>query len=58
MKKKQGLDSRDENMICLLSNFRDKQTDIVAYRGAACNQKGSPRVHWNLEDCMLHAKKT
>ena len=41
-------------MICLLSNFRDRQTGIVAYRGAISNQKGSPRVHWKIG--RLHAK--
>ena len=25
-----------------------RQTDIVAYRGVICNQKGYPRVHWIL----------
>ena len=30
-KKKQGPDSRDEKVICLLSNFLERQTDIVAY---------------------------
>ena len=40
-------------MICLSSNFRDRLT-VVAYRGAVCNQMGSPRVHWILG--KLHAK--
>ena len=30
------------------SNFRDKQTDIVTYRGAICNQKGFPMVIWSI----------
>ena len=29
--KKKGPDSRDEKVICLLSNFLERQTDIVAY---------------------------
>ena len=44
--KNQGPDSRDEKVICFLSNFRDRQTDIVAYRGAVCNQKSSPIDYW------------
>ena len=52
--KNHGPDSRDEKVICLSSNFRDRQADIVAYRGAVFNQKGSPRVHWTLG--RLHAK--
>ena len=35
-------------MICLLKNFRDRKTPIVAYRCALCNQEGSSRVHWIL----------
>ena len=35
---------------------KSRQADIVAYRGDICNEKGSPRDHWNLE--RLHAKKT
>ena len=54
--KNHGPDSRDEKVICLSSNFRDRQADIVAYRGAVFNQKGSPRVHWTLG--RLHAKKS
>ena len=53
--KNQGPDSRDEKKINLLSNFRDIQTDIIAYRGAICNQKRSPRLHLFLG--TLHAKK-
>ena len=34
-------DSRDEKVICLLSKFLGVYTDIVAYRGSECNQKGS-----------------
>ena len=49
-----SLDQRDEKVICLSSNFRGRQTHIVAYRGAVCNQKGSPRVHWIYGG--LHAK--
>ena len=30
--------------------FRDRQTDFMAYRGAVCNQKGS------LDPRRLHAK--
>ena len=33
--------------------FRNRQTDIVAYRGYLCHQKGSPRVH--LINGRLHA---
>ena len=47
-----GLFSRFGKMICLSSNFRDRQTDIVAYRGDECNQ----RVYWILG--KLHAKKS
>ena len=25
-----------------------RQTHIVAYKGAVCSQKGTPRVHWIL----------
>ena len=46
--------SRDEIVISLLRNLRDKQTDILAYRGAVCCRMGSPRVHCILE--RLHAK--
>ena len=28
--------------------FQDRRTDIVAYRGDICNQKGMPLVHWNI----------
>ena len=45
-KKNQGLDSRDEKLISICSNFWDRQTNIVAYggdEGAVGNQKGSPR---------------
>ena len=35
-----GPDSRDEKLLCLSSNFRGRQTDIVAHRGAVCNHKG------------------
>ena len=38
------------------SNFPDKQTDIVTYRGAVCDQKGSPRVHRIMEDDMQKIK--
>ena len=38
------------------SNFPDKQTDIVTYRGAVCDQKGSPRVHRIMEDDMQEIK--
>ena len=48
----QGSDSRDEK--ATLSNFLDRQTDIVAYRSAVCNKKGSSRVHWILG--RSHAK--
>ena len=44
--KNHGPDSRDEKVISLSSNFRGRQSDIVAYRDAVCNRKGSPRVHW------------
>ena len=53
-RKKSRSDSREEKVICRWSNFRDRPTDIVAYRGAVCNQKGSPRVHWIYGG--LHAK--
>ena len=33
---------------------RERETDIVAYRGDLCNQKGYPRVHWIQG--RLHAK--
>ena len=45
---------RDEKIISLvkvinfLSLFQNRWIDIVAYRGAECNQKESPRVHWIL----------
>ena len=29
-----------------MSNIRERETDILTYRGAVCNQKGSPRLHW------------
>ena len=54
IKKKQGPGSRDEKVICLLRNFRDRQTDIVADRGGVCSQKGSNRDQWILG--RLHAK--
>ena len=53
--KNQGPDSRDEKKICLLNNFRDRQTVIVAYRGTVCNQMRSPRVLWIRE--RLYAKQ-
>ena len=40
-------DPKDE-IKSLLRPFRDRQTDIVAYRGNVCNQKGSYRVHWTI----------
>ena len=39
-----GPDSSDEKKECLLSNFLGRQTTIVAYGGAVCNQKESPGV--------------
>ena len=44
--KNHGPDSRYEQVQCL---FRDRQTDIVAYRLAVCNLKGSLTVHWVLD---------
>ena len=45
-----GPNSKNEKVISYkyLSPFRDRQADIVAYRGNVCNQKGSPRVNWIL----------
>ena len=34
--------------------FQDRQTDIVAYRGAMCNQKGFSLVHWKVVCQNLH----
>ena len=45
---------KDEKVICLLGNFRDRQINIVAHRGTVCNRKRSPRVHWILG--RLHDK--
>ena len=30
----------------LFSPFRDRQADIVAYKGNVCKKKGSPMVNW------------
>ena len=43
--KNQGPDSRAEEVMCILRNFRDRQTDIVA----VCNQ--------SEEDCMPKIKR-
>ena len=43
--KNQALNSRDEK-VKRLSLFQNRQTDIVAYRGAKFSQKGCPMVHW------------
>ena len=32
--------------------FQDRHTEILAYRGAICNQKGCPMVHWIIGSCM------
>ena len=37
--KNQGPDSRDEKVICILSNLKDKHTDIVAYRGGVVRNR-------------------
>ena len=34
--------------------FHDRRTDIVAYRGAMCNQKGFSLVHWKVVCKNLH----
>ena len=39
--KNQDPDSRDEKVICLLSDFRNSQTDIVSSRIAVCCQRSS-----------------
>ena len=49
--KNQGPNSKDEKVITLF----ETDIHIVAYRGNVCNQKGSPRVHWNIG--KLHVKK-
>ena len=51
-----GPGSSDEKKECLLSNFLGRQTTIVAYGGAVCNQQGYPSVHWILGR-LLHACK-
>ena len=43
--KKQGPNSKGEK-VGHSSPFRDRQANIVAYRGNVCNQKGSLRVRW------------
>ena len=42
----QCLNSKDEKVISFLRPLRDKQTDIVAYKGNVCNEKESLMVHW------------
>ena len=37
-----------------LKPFQDRRTDILTYRGAICNQKGCPMVHWII--VKLYAK--
>ena len=34
--------------------FQDRRTDIVAYIGAMCNQKGFSLVHWKVVCKNLH----
>ena len=46
-----GPDSRDEKIsidkvICFLSLFQDRRTDIVAYRGDIFNQRRFRMVNW------------
>ena len=43
---------RDKKVI---KPFRDRGTEIVAFRGAICNRNGCPLFHWIIE--MLYAKK-
>ena len=43
---------RDKKVI---KPFRDRRTEIVAFRGAICNRNGCPLFHWIIE--MLYAKK-
>ena len=47
------LESRDEKVTFLLSNFRDRETEIVAYKSAACNLLGFDE---SLEDCIQKIK--
>ena len=44
----QGSDSRDEKVIFLSRNFRDRQTDIVAYRGGVFSQRPQSRDMKNI----------
>ena len=44
----QGSDSRDEKVIFLSRNFRDRQTDIVAYRGGVFSQWPQSRDKKNI----------
>ena len=50
--KNQGPDSREKKGISLLSNFRARQTDIVAYRGFLFNLG----FIGSKEDCMPKIK--
>ena len=52
---KKGPNSKDESVISHQSPFRNRHSDIMAYRSNVCYQKGSPRVHRILG--RLHAKK-
>ena len=45
--------SKGENVISLKWPFRNRNGEIVAYRGL-CSQTGSLRVHWSIG--TFHAK--